>query len=134
MSFISFATLSHIYCFSISFIKAGIFLSIMKETLCIVGLGYVGLPLAVAFSKHYSIIGFDINQKRILELQEKKENDQSLLISSSESDSTWVYATIYEYELEWVNIGQEAVITATAYPAKEFKGKIIAIDPVFNAS
>ncbi|MEK6727853.1 MAG: efflux RND transporter periplasmic adaptor subunit, partial [Candidatus Omnitrophota bacterium] len=30
-------------------------------------------------------------------------------------------------------LGQEALITATAYPAKEFKGKIVAIDPVFNA-
>src|SRR3989338_2693876 len=75
--------------------------------------------------------GLDI--KQIEELGESGENDQSLLISSSESDSTWVYATIYEYELEWVKIGQEAIITAIAYPAKEFKGKIVAIDPVFNA-
>lgn len=75
--------------------------------------------------------GLDI--KQIEELGENRENDQSLLISSSESDSTWVYATIYEYELEWIKIGQEALITATAYPAKEFKGKIVAIDPVFNA-
>lgn len=45
----------------------------MKETICIVGLGYVGLPLAVAFSKHYPVIGFDIQQKRILALQEKKD-------------------------------------------------------------
>ena len=74
--------------------------------------------------------GLDITQ--IEELEESRENDQSLLISSSESDSTWVYATIYEYELEWVKIGEEALITATAYPAKDFKGKIIAIDPVFN--
>ncbi len=75
--------------------------------------------------------GLDITQ--IEELEESRENDQSLLISSSESDSTWVYATIYEYELEWIKIGQEALITAIAYPAKEFKGKIVAIDPVFNA-
>ncbi|MDP3732464.1 MAG: efflux RND transporter periplasmic adaptor subunit [Candidatus Omnitrophota bacterium] len=75
--------------------------------------------------------GLDI--KQIEELEESRKNDQSLLISSSESDSTWVYATIYEYELEWVNIGQDALISAVAYPAKEFKGKIVAIDPVFNA-
>ncbi|MEI6062017.1 MAG: nucleotide sugar dehydrogenase [Bacteroidota bacterium] len=30
-----------------------------------IGLGYVGLPLAVEFAKHYPVIGFDINQKRI---------------------------------------------------------------------
>src|SRR3989338_5145431 len=54
----------------------------MKETICIVGLGYVGLPLAVAFSKHYSVVGFDINQKRVLELQAGK--DASNCVEKSE--------------------------------------------------
>lgn len=35
----------------------------------IVGLGYVGLPLAVEFGRRRSVVGFDINQKRIAELQ-----------------------------------------------------------------
>ena len=35
----------------------------------IIGLGYVGLPLAVEFAKQYPVVGFDINQKRIQELQ-----------------------------------------------------------------
>lgn len=39
-------------------------------SICIVGLGYVGLPLAVAFSEKFSVIGFDINPIRIRELQE----------------------------------------------------------------
>ncbi|MCX7188756.1 MAG: Vi polysaccharide biosynthesis UDP-N-acetylglucosamine C-6 dehydrogenase TviB, partial [Methylotenera sp.] len=34
----------------------------------IIGLGYVGLPLAVEFGKHFKTIGFDINQARIKEL------------------------------------------------------------------
>ncbi len=42
--------------------------------IAIVGLGYVGLPLAVEFGKKYSIIGFDINRKRILDLQERKDS------------------------------------------------------------
>ena len=33
--------------------------------IAIIGLGYVGLPLAVEFSKQYKVIGFDINLKRI---------------------------------------------------------------------
>ncbi len=74
--------------------------------------------------------GLDI--KQIEELEKSMKNDQSLLISSSESDSTWVYATIYEYELEWVKLGQEAEIIATSYPGKKFKGTIVAIDPVFD--
>ncbi len=36
--------------------------------LAIIGLGYVGLPLAVEFGKQRAVVGFDINQKRIDEL------------------------------------------------------------------
>lgn len=36
--------------------------------ICVVGLGYVGLPLAVAFAKKYKVVGFDINNSRINEL------------------------------------------------------------------
>ncbi len=37
------------------------------EKLALVGLGYVGMPIAVEFAKHVSVIGFDINEKRINE-------------------------------------------------------------------
>ena len=36
-----------------------------KAKLCVIGLGYVGLPLAVAFSKHFSVIGYDQNAEKI---------------------------------------------------------------------
>ncbi len=75
--------------------------------------------------------GLDI--KQIEELQKTKQNDTSLLISAPDSQITWVYAVIYEYELELVKIGQETVISAAAYPGKEFNGKITAIDPVFDS-
>ena len=38
-----------------------------KEKLALVGLGYVGMPLAVEFAKHIHVIGFDINEKRVNE-------------------------------------------------------------------
>ncbi len=38
-----------------------------KKKLALVGLGYVGMPIAVEFAKHISVIGFDINEKRINE-------------------------------------------------------------------
>ena len=38
-------------------------------TICIVGLGYVGMPLAEAFSKHVHVIGFDINEKKVQKLK-----------------------------------------------------------------
>jgi UDP-N-acetyl-D-glucosamine/UDP-N-acetyl-D-galactosamine dehydrogenase len=40
-----------------------------KEKICIVGLGYVGLPLAVALSKRFKVVGFDLKQGRIAELK-----------------------------------------------------------------
>jgi UDP-N-acetyl-D-galactosamine dehydrogenase len=39
-----------------------------KPTIAIIGLGYVGLPLAVAFAEKYTVIGFDINEARIAAL------------------------------------------------------------------
>src|SRR6266550_1300827 len=39
-----------------------------KPRIGVVGLGYVGLPLAVEFGKHYETIGFDVNPKRVAQL------------------------------------------------------------------
>lgn len=50
--------------------------------IAIVGLGYVGLPLAVEFGKKRSVVGFDINQKRISEL--KSGHDATLEVSDDE--------------------------------------------------
>ena len=36
--------------------------------LAVIGLGYVGLPLAIEFAKHYDVVGFDINSDRVAEL------------------------------------------------------------------
>ena len=58
----------------------------MKEKkIAVIGLGYVGLPLAVEFGKKYSTLGFDINLKRIDEL--KKGFDRTLESNKSELES-----------------------------------------------
>ena len=49
--------------------------------ICIIGLGYVGLPLAVAFAKKYKVIGFDIDKSRINQL--KDGNDKTLEVNES---------------------------------------------------
>lgn len=41
----------------------------MKQTISIIGLGYVGLPLAVSFSKYFKVIGYDISKDRISQLK-----------------------------------------------------------------
>jgi UDP-N-acetyl-D-galactosamine dehydrogenase len=51
----------------------------MEESkICIIGLGYVGLPLAVAFGKKRSVIGFDINEARIRELNAGRDSTLEL--------------------------------------------------------
>jgi UDP-N-acetyl-D-galactosamine dehydrogenase len=49
-------------------------MNLQNKTVAIIGLGYVGLPLAVEFGKHRLTIGFDINQSRINELQSGKDH------------------------------------------------------------
>lgn len=41
--------------------------------IAVIGLGYVGLPLARLFATHYAVVGYDINQKRIDELRQGKD-------------------------------------------------------------
>ena len=50
--------------------------------IAIIGLGYVGLPLAVEFAKKYPVVGFDINEKRVDDL--RAGNDRTLETSAEE--------------------------------------------------
>jgi len=49
-----------------------------KIKIAILGLGYVGLPLALAFSEKYSVIGFDIKNHRIEELKKGKDSTREV--------------------------------------------------------
>ncbi len=46
-----------------------------KENITVIGLGYVGLPLLIELSKKFSVTGFDINKKKILQLKSGIDND-----------------------------------------------------------
>ncbi len=54
----------------------------IKRKISVIGLGYVGLPLAVEFGKYFKTIGFDISESRIQELQ--AGNDSTLEVSPAE--------------------------------------------------
>lgn len=56
-----------------------------NPTIAVIGLGYVGLPLAAAFAHKYRVLGFDINSRRIGELRDGK--DVTLELSSEELKS-----------------------------------------------
>ena len=55
---------------------------VSESKICIVGLGYVGLPLAAEFGKHFPTVGFDVNLERLVELENGV--DSTLEVSESE--------------------------------------------------
>lgn len=61
-----------------------------KKQIAIIGLGYVGLPLAIEFAKKYKVIGFDTNETRVAELNQLEDgtNEGNLDDLKSVLDST----------------------------------------------
>ena len=53
-----------------------------NKKLAVIGLGYVGLPLAVEFGKKFEVIGFDVNKNRVDQI--KKNEDTNLEISKKD--------------------------------------------------
>ena len=61
------------------------------RNICIIGLGYVGFPLAIEFSKYYNTIGFDINSNRISQL--RKNLDITGEVSSKDIEKSSLILT-----------------------------------------
>ena len=55
---------------------------ISKIEIAVIGLGYVGMPLAVEFGKKRSVVGFDIDKRRIRDLKDGK--DKTLVMTEDE--------------------------------------------------
>ena len=54
--------------------------------IAIIGLGYVGLPLALSFGKHYTTIGYDINIDTVNHLNSKFNKEFSILFTNNKND------------------------------------------------
>ena len=75
----------------------------MNDKIAVIGLGYVGIPLAVEFGKKYVTIGYDINPERINEL--KEGFDRTLEMSSEDLESaTHLSFTTSTKELAHYNV------------------------------
>src|SRR6478752_5582497 len=86
----------------------------MKErTVAVVGLGYVGLPIAVAFGKHGRTIGFDINKAKIEELQ--KGFDRTGEVSAADLKTSQVQYTAEPGDLKTADF----IIVAVPTPIDE---------------
>ena len=82
-------------------------MDLKQKTLAIIGLGYVGLPLAVEFGKQRAVIGFDINPSRVAELSSGK--DHTLECSRAELQA----ATFLRYSCEPEALGEAQVYIVT---------------------
>lgn len=94
--------------------------SLTDSTIAVIGLGYVGLPLAVEFAKKYPVVGFDISSKRIEELRAGKDltlevadEDLSKVIASKLPSAAGLYCTEGGEVLEKANIYVITVPTPT---------------------
>jgi UDP-N-acetyl-D-galactosamine dehydrogenase len=98
-----------------------------NKRIAVIGLGYVGLPLAVEFSKKYNVTGFDINAKRINELQ--KGIDVTHEIKASElSNAKELKFTSDEESL------RESTIFIVTVPTPVDSSKRPDLRPLLNAS
>jgi Cu(I)/Ag(I) efflux system membrane fusion protein len=59
----------------------------------------------------------------------ERERQLSLVIPQNES---WVYAEVYESDVEWIDRGQAAIITSSACPGEEFIGKVVSVSPTLD--
>ena len=82
----------------------------MKDTIAVIGLGYVGLPLVIEFGKKFKTIGYDIDKKRINDLISKKDITGELSSYDLGENSNIMYTSNLE-EIKCANIYIIAVPT-----------------------
>ncbi|MCC4227645.1 nucleotide sugar dehydrogenase [Zunongwangia profunda] len=79
----------------------------IQKKIAVIGLGYVGLPLARLFATKYTVVGFDINNSRIKELQQGKDktlevadHELKAVLKKSNSEETGLFCTSNSKDLE----------------------------------
>jgi UDP-N-acetyl-D-galactosamine dehydrogenase len=97
------------------------------KTIAIIGLGYVGLPLAVEFGKHRRVIGFEINQARVDEL----EGGHDSTLESSDEDLAAAKHLVFTTDIELL---REAEIFIVAVPTPTDKNNRPDLTPLIGAS
>jgi UDP-N-acetyl-D-galactosamine dehydrogenase len=99
----------------------------MQKTIAVIGLGYVGLPLAVEFGKYRKVIGFDIYQARVDEL--KAGHDSTL--ETSDEDLAAAKQLSFTTNIEDI---REAQIYIIAVPTPTDKNNRPDLTPLVKAS
>lgn len=97
-----------------------------KEKIAVVGLGYVGLPLAVHLSKHFDIFGYDLDPDRIRELE--SGFDRTMEVSEEDLGNATIFFTSNEKDLAACRL----IIVAVPTPIDQYR--IPDLTPVRKAS
>jgi Cu(I)/Ag(I) efflux system membrane fusion protein len=71
-----------------------------------------------------------VSEAQLREMGRDGRDPVNLLLPGKD---VWVYAQVYEYEVELVRPGQEMVVTAPALPGRTFRAAVVAVDPILNA-
>ena len=106
-----------------------------KDTIGIIGLGYVGLPLARLFATKYAVVGFDVNQTRIRELRQGEDTTQevskALLESVYLSENTNEVGLFYSSESQDLKDCTHFIVTV---PTPVDKNNRPVLTPLIKAS
>ena len=102
-------------------------MELLNKNIAIIGLGYVGLPLAVEFGKKYNVIGFDIDEFRINDLKKGIDKTKETVKSDIES-SKYLKFSSQVTDLSNSNI----FIVTVPTPINQFKSPDLG--PLLNAS
>lgn len=83
-------------------------MDLSNKKIAVIGLGYVGLPLAVEFGKKFDVLGFDINEERIEELKKgidrTKESNAEEIKASTNLKFTSVNENLHDYNIFIVTV------------------------------
>jgi UDP-N-acetyl-D-galactosamine dehydrogenase len=97
-----------------------------KKKIAVIGLGYVGLPIALEFAKHFSVIGYDINKSRVELMQQRI--DPSKELEASAFDGTDI---LFSYDPEDLLTAHFFVV---AVPTDVDEHKVPNLRPILGAS
>ena len=97
-----------------------------ENQIAIIGLGYVGLPIALEFAKYFRVIGFDINQARVTMMQ--RGEDPSHELESSVFEGKDITFTSNPEDLQQANF----FIVAVPTPVDDYK--VPDLKPLISAS
>ena len=83
----------------------------MKKKIAVIGLGYTGAPLAFSFSKKFAVVGYDLNKKRIKNLNKNIDENKQISFKEFKNSKSNIILTVNPNYLKSCNIYIVAVPT-----------------------